>query len=79
MGWRPRLRTLKIFAGGERLKKLESEVYKFMQRVVQHWDRIPIRIFQDGKWQDLFLCEIKDDKLIAQWVITTLSSKTYSG
>jgi len=39
--------------------------------LIQGWDKILIRVKQDGKWQGLFLSEIKDGQQILDWIKET--------
>jgi len=52
--------------------KKDSYVYNFLRRVVENWDKIAIRVHQDGKWQSVYLCDIKEDRDIALWIISQL-------
>ena len=44
---------------------------EFLRDLVKNWEYIPIRVLQDGKWQSLYLSEIKDPIVILQWIIST--------
>lgn len=57
--------------------KIKSRVFDFLNRIVEHWDNIPIRVFQDGKWQSLMLSEIKNDRDIADWIVTRLQETQF--
>ena len=39
--------------------------------LLENWGSIAIRVKQDGKWQSLFLSEIKDGKQILDWIKET--------
>ena len=40
----------------------------FLREVVQNWEHIAIRVYQDDRWQSLFLSEIKNDSSILEWI-----------
>lgn len=44
---------------------------EFLSQLVEDWDSIAIRAFQDGRWQSLFLAEITDSKQIVDWIAST--------
>jgi hypothetical protein len=58
-------------------EKSKSEVYAFLKVIVAHWNTVAIRVFQDGKWQSLFLSEIKSDRAVADWIVTKLQDTRF--
>jgi len=40
-----------------------------LKEIVEGWDSIVIRVNQDGRWQSLFLSEIKNETIILDWII----------
>jgi len=54
------------------MKLKDDSVYAMLSRVIQNWDRIPIRVKQDGQWQSLFLIEIKSESEKAKAIISWL-------
>uniref|UniRef100_A0A6M3M5T2 Uncharacterized protein n=1 Tax=viral metagenome TaxID=1070528 RepID=A0A6M3M5T2_9ZZZZ len=46
-------------------------LYDHLQDLIKNWDRISIRAKQDGKWQSLYLFEIKDGQQILDWIKST--------
>ena len=52
---------------GDRLKTLKDH----LKYLIENWEAIPIRVKQDGKWQGLFLSEIKDGQQILDWIKET--------
>lgn len=53
-------------------EKDESIVYRTLVSFVEKWDSIFIRTMQDGKYENISLNKIRDDKEIANFVIQTL-------
>lgn len=47
-----------------------TTLQEFLKACVEDWDRIAIRVYQDGKWQSLFLSQIKDSNQILVWMQT---------
>ena len=41
---------------------------EFLSYLLTNWDGIPTRVKQDGKWQSLYLSEIKDGNQILDWI-----------
>lgn len=54
-----------------------ERVFQMLARIVENWDSIPVRVYQDGSWQNLYLSEIKDDAAVAKSVISWLQT-TYN-
>jgi len=46
--------------------------------LTKDWDDLPIRVLQDGKWQNLYLSEIKDGQQILDWIKSTENRLWYS-
>jgi len=44
----------------------------FLERLVKGWDAIPIRVYQNGTWQSLYLDEVMDTKQVVLWIIRCL-------
>ena len=44
---------------------------EFLANLIENWERTPIRVEQDGRWQSLFLSEIKDGGSILEWILQT--------
>ena len=49
----------------------KPDLYDHLQNLIKNWDRISIRAKQDGKWQSLYLFEIKDGQQILDWIKST--------
>ena len=49
-----------------------EKVRTFLDRLVKAWDNIPIRVYQDGKWQSLYLNEVKDTGQVVLWICRSL-------
>jgi len=45
-----------------------------LSRIVENWNAIPVRVYQDGRWQNLYLSEIEDDQAVAKSVIRWLQA-----
>ena len=58
-------------------KRDESMVYETLFHIVDKWDSIYAKAYQDGEYQSLPLNKIKDDKEIAKFVIKTIRDKFY--
>jgi flagellar capping protein FliD len=56
-------------------EKNESIVYKTLVSFVEKWNNIFIRTNQDGKYENVSLDKIKDDKEVANFVIQALREK----
>ena len=56
-------------------EKENSITYDVLKRFVDHWEDIFIRIKQNGVYQSMSLNNIKDDKDIADFVISTIKEK----
>ena len=39
--------------------------------LIEGWEQIPIRVLQDGRWQSLYLSEIKDGLAVLDWIKST--------
>jgi hypothetical protein len=50
-------------------------VYQVLKRAVDNWGNIPIRVYQDGEWQSLFLSEVKNEKDKAAAVVKWLGGR----
>jgi hypothetical protein len=50
-------------------------VRQSLELLILHWDRLPVRVYQDGHWQSLFLSEIHDERLVANEVVRFLVSR----
>lgn len=53
--------------------KDKSDIYDVLNRFVNNWENIYLKVYQDGKWQSLSLDKIRDDKIIANFVIKCLT------
>ena len=51
-----------------------ERVYQMLSRIVENWNAIPVRVYQDGRWQNLYLSEIEDDQAVAKSVIRWLQA-----
>jgi len=49
-----------------------ERVKGFLERLVNGWEKIPIRVYQDDKWQSLYLDEVKDTRQVVLWIIRSL-------
>lgn len=49
----------------------KSSLKEHLISLIDNWERVPIRVKQDGKWQALFLSEIKDGQQILDWIKST--------
>ena len=49
----------------------EMTLREHLYVLVEQWDKIAIRVKQDGKWQSLFLSEIEDSQQILDWIKST--------
>lgn len=55
-----------------RLTEKPSKTLKeFLAELVEKWEGIPIRVFQDGEWKALYLSEIKNGQVILDWIKST--------
>jgi hypothetical protein len=52
-----------------------ESVRSSLQLILDHWDELPVRVYQDGRWQSLFLSEIHDERLVANEVVRFLVSR----
>lgn len=50
-------------------------VRQTLQLLLDNWDRTPVRVVQDGLWQNLYLSEIADQRLVAEQVISFLRTR----
>jgi len=50
-----------------RLKTLKEH----LAELVETWERVPIRVLQDGKWTSLYLSEVKNGQIILDWIKST--------
>ena len=53
----------------------KATLKEFLEFVLKNWNQIAIRVFQDGRWQSLYLGEVKDDEEIWKWIQETWKEK----
>jgi hypothetical protein len=57
--------------------KEKSKVFEFIKNTADQWDNIIINVFQDGNWQKLPLSKVKNDRAIADHIVTRLQEKQF--
>ena len=50
-------------------------VYRTLLLLIDSWDSMPVRVYQDGHWQNLYLSEITDGALVASQVLQFIASR----
>jgi len=50
---------------------MTESLQEFLAYISENWEVLPIRVYQDDKWQSLFLSEIKDGNQILDWIRET--------
>jgi len=53
------------------MNETKPSLREHLRNLVKDWDKIPIRVKQEGKWQGLLLSEIRDGEQILDWIKST--------